>query len=364
MTTPFNKPYITGRETEYIAQCVSLGQLSANGHFTQLCNRYFEQEYSFSRALLTTSCTAALEMAALLCNIQQGDEVIVPSFTFVSTALAFAKQGATIRFVDSLPHHPNMDCSLIEPLITPQTKAIVAVHYNGVECDMDAVCSLAEKYGLMVIEDAAHAIGVEACGKRGDLVCYSFHETKNIHCGEGGLLGINNPAMVARAERLWLKGTNRLAFEQGTVGKYEWVETGGSFAPSEMTAAFLWAQLEQVERICQRRTEQWQQYQSALSNIPTIKEMLIGSAHIFYLLLPCIEERNRFIAAMQVQGIMTPFHYQALHRSPYGSRYQTGQPPMPNAERFSECLVRLPLFYELTNEQIDTIAELTKGIIV
>ncbi len=359
MTIPLNKPYVSGFEYKFITEAVQLGKLSSDGHFTRLCNEYLERHLGFERALATTSCTSALEMAAMLCGVKSGDEVIVPSYTFVSTALAFAKFGATIRFADSLSGHPDMDAAQIEALITPRTKAIVAVHYNGVRCDMERICAIARRHGLYVVEDAAHGITSPELGHDGDLACYSFHETKNIHCGEGGLLGINNPAMVARAEKLWLKGTDRLEFERGETPLYQWTDTGGSYAMPELSAAFLWGQLKAADSIVARRCEQWGRYFQNLQGIsPGLPEGQ-GSSHIFYLVCRDRGSRDGLIAHLAANGVHAPFHYHALHQSPYGRQFADGR-ALENAVRFSECLLRLPLFHELTDEQIDHVSKLIK----
>ncbi len=353
---PFNKPYISGLEYKFIAEAVRLGKLSANGHFTRLCIAYFERTLGFERALTTANCTSALEMAAMLCGIGEGDHVIVPSYTFVSTALAFSKFGAGISFADSLPHHPDMDASEIEALITPRTKAIVAVHYSGVRCDMEKICAIARKHGLYVVEDAAHGAILPELGHDGDLACYSFHETKNIHCGEGGLMGINNPDMVARAEKLWMRGTNRIDFEQGKVPFYEWTDTGGAYAMPELCAAFLWGQLQACESIVHRRREQWDRYFKNLQGISPELPHGRGNSHIFHLVCRDRQHRDSLIAHLSADGIYAPFHYYPLHLSSYGLRFADGR-ELPNAVRFSECLLRLPLYHELTDSQIDLISE-------
>ncbi len=356
MKIPFNKPYVSGFEAGYMAEAVRLGKLSADGHFTRLCNARMEQQLGFTRALTTTSCTSALEMAALLCNVGHGDEVIVPSYTFVSTALAFAKFGAAIRFADSLPGHPDMDAGTLEALVTPHTKAIVAVHYNGVKCDMETICTIARKYGLYVVEDAAHCVTLPELGHDGDLACYSFHETKNIHCGEGGLLGVNNPGMAARAENLWLNGTNRLDFERGETPRYEWMDTGGAYAIPELGAAFLWGQFQAAESIVARRRTLWKRYYNNLQGIGPELPAGQGSSHIFYLVCRDRSSRDSLIAHLSANGIHAPFHYHPLHLSPFGRRFDDGR-ELPNAVRFSECLLRLPLFHELTESLIDRVSE-------
>lgn len=264
MNIPFNKPYLTGREAHYMYQAVMKGKLSGNGEFTKRCQSFFEERYGFKKCLLTTSCTDALEMAAILCDIQPGDEVIVPSYTFVSSALAFVREGAKIVFADSMERNPNIDAEKIEALITPKTKVIVPVHYAGVACDMDKIMEIANKYNLIVVEDAAQAIDSyykgRPLGSIGHLSAFSFHETKNIIAGEGGMLAINDERFIRRAEIIWEKGTNRAEFFRGEVNKYGWVDTGSSFLPSEVVAAFLWAQLEELDNIQNRRKLLWNRY--------------------------------------------------------------------------------------------------------
>ena len=299
---PFNKPFLTGKETDYITDAVVSGKISGNGKYTQLCQQFFENKFCIKKTLLTTSCTDALEMAAILIDIKEGDEVIMPSYTFVSTANAFVLRGAKIIFADSMPNHPNIDASKIESLITPKTKAIVPVHYAGVACDMDTIMNLAKKYNLFVIEDAAQAIdsyytgkdGIKkALGSIGHLAAFSFHETKNIIAGEGGMLAINDEQFTERAEIIWEKGTNRSAFFRGEVDKYGWVDIGSSFLPSEIIAAFLWAQLENLEDIQQKRKSHWEQYKLQLENwsrtneiqLPIIPEYATNNGHMFYIVL-------------------------------------------------------------------------------
>ena len=318
---PFNKPHITGKEVHHIYGAVATGHISGNGKYTKLCQNYFEERWGFKKTLLTTSCTDALEMCALLVDIQPGDEVILPSYTFVSTALAFVRQGAVLRFVDSRKDHPGMDEEQIEALITPKTKAIVPVHYAGVACDMDKIMQLADKYNLFVIEDAAQAIDSyfkspkeppqkpRALGSIGHLGCFSFHETKNIQCGEGGLLAINDPRFIKRAEILWEKGTNRAEFFRGEVNKYGWVDTGSSFLPGEITAAFLWAQLEELDQIQNQRKAIWYQYQAALQTwaaktgviLPYTPDYATQNAHMFYLVCPSPKFRSQLIEHLKKQ---------------------------------------------------------------
>ena len=359
---PFNKPYLSGPELAYMAQAVAHGQLSGNGLFTQRCQKFFEREYGFVRALLTTSGTAALEMAALLLDLQPGDEVILPSFTFTSTANAFLLRGATLRFADSSPTHPNIDPAEVARLITPRTRALVVVHYAGVSVDFAALLPLVQQHNLVLIEDAAQAIESYYQGRRlgtiGHLAAFSFHETKNISAGEGGLLAINDPQYVARAEVLWEKGTNRAAFHRGETAKYEWIDVGSSFLPSELTAAFLWAQLENRQRISAQRLAQWNTYQrelAALANLgvglPYIPPYAIThNGHIFYLVCRTASERQQLLQHLAAHNILAVFHYQPLHDSPF-FRTQYWGPVLPYSQRYADCLVRLPLFYELSEQQ-------------
>ena len=365
---PFNKPYLTGKEAHYMYQAVYGGKLSGNGIFTKKCQEYFEKQYGFKKSLLTTSCTDALEMCAILADIQPGDEVIVPSYTFVSTALAFVRQGAKIVFADSCPDNPNIDTTRIEELITPKTKAIVPVHYAGVACDMDPIMDLARKYNLLVIEDAAQAIDSYYKGKPlgsiGHLAAFSFHETKNIISGEGGMLAINDERFIRRAEIIWEKGTNRAEFFRGEVNKYGWVDTGSSFLPSEVIAAFLWAQLENLEAIQQRRKAIWNRYNDALLaadlskiSLPNIPNYATNNAHMYYLVCQSLEQRTELIKRLKENEILAVFHYLALHNSEYYRDKHDGR-NLNNTDRFADCLVRLPMFYELTNAQIDKIVQI------
>ena len=362
----FNQPHLTGKETEYIAEAVlKNGKLSGNGEFTKRCQRFFEEKYGFKKCLLTTSCTDALEMAALLCDLKPGDEVIVPSYTFVSSALAFVREGARIVFADSMARNPNIDAEQIEALITPRTRVIVPVHYAGVACDMDKIMALAEKYNLIVVEDAAQAIDSyykgRPLGTIGHLSAFSFHETKNIIAGEGGLLGINDERFIRRSEILWEKGTNRAEFFRGEVNKYGWCDIGSSFLPSELTAAFLWAQLENLDSIQHRRKGIWNSYYEALRpiaekgqfSLPLVPECATNNAHMFYLLFPDLAKRTDFIAKMKERDILCVFHYLALHDSEFYRGKHDGR-PLPNCDRYADCLVRLPLYYELDPELVLT----------
>lgn len=365
---PFNKPYITNKELQYIKEAVEVhGHISGNGVFTKKCQLFFEQRWGFPKCLMTTSCTDALEMCALLLNIEPGDEVIMPSFTFVSTALAFVRQGAVIRFVDSQTDNPNMDETQIEALINPKTKAIVVVHYAGVACNMKRIAQIAQKHDIYLIEDAAQAIDSYyndgdskiPLGRLGHLSCFSFHETKNIQCGEGGMLCINDEQFVKRAEILWEKGTNRAEFFRGAVNKYGWVDVGSSFLPSEIVSSFLFAQLENLERIQNRRIEIWNFYFSLLKpladrgffTIQSWPETATNNGHMFYLICRSLDERSKLIAHLKAQGILAVFHYLSLHQSPFYAEKHDGR-ALPQSDFYSDCLVRLPLFFELTDSQI------------
>lgn len=354
---PFNKPYFTGSETKYIEEAVASGKISGNGMFTKKCQYFFENKYGINKALLTTSCTDALEMCAILLNIKEGDEVIMPSYTFVSTANAFVLRGAKIIFADSREDQPNIDETKIEELITSKTKAIVVVHYAGVACEMDTIMSIAKKHNIFVVEDAAQAIESyykgKSLGSIGHLSTFSFHETKNIISGEGGLLGINDKHFIDRAEIIWEKGTNRSAFFKGEVDKYGWVDIGSSFLPSEIIAAFLWAQLENIKDIQHRRKEIWENYYRFFKNknisLPLIPDFASNNGHMFYLLASSLEDRNSFIDAYKRQNINPVFHYVSLHTSPFFKEKHDGR-ELPNCERFENTLVRLPLYYELNIE--------------
>ena len=378
---PFNKPYLTSKEMQYIEDAVKSGKISGNGLFTKKCQEFFEKEFGFKKTLLTTSCTDALEMAAILADIKEGDEVIVPSFTFVSTALAFVRQGADIVFADSYSDNPNIDADQIEALITEKTKAIVVVHYAGVACDMDKIISIANKHGIIVIEDAAQAIDSyyiskdgtrKALGSIGHLSAFSFHETKNIISGEGGMLCINDDRFIQRAEIIWEKGTNRSQFFRGEVDKYSWVDTGSSFLPSEIISAFLWAQIENMRDIQDKRIKIWNRYYEGLSSfepvsikkpkLPLVPEYATNNAHMFYLVCDNVDDRTKFIQHLKDKGILSVFHYLSLHKSSYYEKYSTRKSELPNSDMFSDCLVRLPLFYELTDEQVEYIINTIKEL--
>ena len=361
----FNRPHLTGKETHYIYQAVADGKLSGNGVFTKKCQKFFEERYGFKKCLLTTSCTDALEMAAILCDIQPGDEVIVPSYTFVSSALAFVRAGAKIVFADSMAENPNINTEKIESLITPRTKAIVPVHYAGVACDMDRIMEIAEKHNLIVVEDAAQAVDSyykgRPLGSIGHLSAFSFHETKNIIAGEGGLLCINDERFIRRAEIIWEKGTNRAEFFRGEVNKYGWVDTGSSFLPSEVIAAFLWAQLEHLDDIQARRKHLWELYYTHLSPLasspnslialPGLPQYATNNAHMFYLVCKNLEQRTALIKHLKENGIQAVFHYLSLHSSPYYMDKHDGR-ALPECDRYADSLVRLPMFYDLKDEQV------------
>jgi dTDP-4-amino-4,6-dideoxygalactose transaminase len=375
----FNQPHLTGKEAHYMYEAVYAGKLSGNGKFTKACQAWFEQHYGFRKALLTTSGTDALEMCAMLCDLKPGDEVIVPSYTFVSTALAFLREGAKVVFADSMQRNPNIDVQTLEALITPHTKVIVPVHYAGVACDMDAIMALAEKYNLLVVEDAAQAIDsyyksntgkstIRPLGSIGHLAAFSFHETKNITAGgEGGLLVVNDERFVRRAEILWEKGTNRAEFFRGEVNKYGWVDMGSSFLPSEVNAAFLYAQLENLDAIQAKRKALWNRYYQHLKpladkgcfTMPDIPEYATNNAHMFYLVLPDLEQRTALIKYLKENGVGAVFHYLSLHSSEYYHAKHDGR-ALPQCDRYADCLVRLPLFFDLTIEQVDSICDLLK----
>lgn len=364
---PFNKPYVIGNELEYIKQAVDSGKISGDGMFSKKCHSFFEKRYGFSKVLLTTSCTDALEMAAILLNIVPDDEVIVPSYTFVSTANAFALRGAKLVFADSEEITPNIDVRRIESLITRNTKAIVVVHYAGVACDMAKITAIADRHGIPVIEDAAQAIESYYCGRPlgsfGLMGTFSFHETKNIISGEGGLLCINDSALEQRAEIIREKGTNRSAFFRGEVDKYGWVDIGSSFLPSDIIAAYLFAQLEQIDQIQLRRKAIWELYRQRLEplsqktgrfKIPFIPEYATNNGHMFYLVCDSLETRSTLIDHLKRKNVLAVFHYQSLHKSPYYADKHDGR-ILKNCDHYADCLVRLPLFYELTNDQVNYI---------
>jgi dTDP-4-amino-4,6-dideoxygalactose transaminase len=363
---PFNKPYLHGRELVYIAQAVASGKISGDGLFTHKCQGFFETRYGFAKTLMTTSCTDALELSALLLDIREGDEVILPSFTFVSTANAFALRHAKLVFADSAADNPNIDPDGIEGLVTPRTRAIVVVHYAGVACDMDPILALARRHGVAVVEDAAHAVDSfykgRALGALGDMSTFSFHETKNVIAGEGGLLAINDPDLIERAEVLREKGTNRSAFFRGEVDRYGWIDIGSSFLPSEIISAYLFAQLENLDAIQARRKAIWQTYWDRLSPVlpgygialPALADFATNNGHIFYLVCDNLRQRTGLIGALREQGIHAVFHYQSLHASPYFRARHDGR-PLPHCDRYADCLLRLPLFFELSDADVERV---------
>ena len=363
MNIPFNRPFLVGSELEYIRQAHAKGHLSGDGVFTKQCHQWLETHLGVAKALLTHSCTAALEMAAILLDLEPGDEVIMPSFTFVSTANAFVLRGAVPVFVDIRPDTLNIDENLIEAAITSRTRAICVVHYAGVACEMDAIVALARRHGLKVVEDAAQGIFStykgRPLGSIGDLAALSFHETKNVISGEGGALLINDPALVERAEIIREKGTNRSRFFRGQVDKYTWVDIGSSYLPSELIAAFLAAQLEHGNEITARRLALWERYHawaapfevSGTLRRPYVPADCSHNAHMYYLLLTGLDERTTFIEAMKAAGIGTVFHYIPLHSSPAGQRFGRTAGSLPHTDATSAQLVRLPFWVGLEDQQ-------------
>lgn len=370
----FNIPYLTGNETHYIEDAVSTGHISGNGKYTKLCQSFFEERYGFKKALLTTSCTDALEMCALLLDIKPDDEVIIPSYTFVSTALAFVRQGAKIIFADSRTDSPNIDEDKIEGLITSRTKAIVPVHYAGLACNMDKIMDIATRHGLFVVEDAAQAIDsyyfsshklnnkhkcIHPLGSIGHLAAFSFHETKNINAGEGGLLAVNDEKFTKRAEIIWEKGTNRAEFFRGEVNKYGWMDTGSSFLPSELISAYLWAQVGNLDKIQKKRKEIWHYYFTGLEKIgdktgiklPVIPEYAIQNGHLFYLVCKSLQQRTSLIKHLKENGIEAVSHYLSLHKSDFYKDKHDGR-ELENCDRYASCLVRLPFYYGLTEQDV------------
>lgn len=371
---PFNKPFMTGRELWYIAQAHTNGHLSGDGVFTKKCHAWLESNANCKRALLTHSCTAALEMAALLADLGPGDEVIMPSYTFVSTANAFVLRGAVPVFVDIRPDTLNIDETKIEAAITPRTRAIVPVHYAGIACEMDTIMDIARRHNLIVIEDAAQGIMStykgKALGSIGHLGAFSFHETKNIISGEGGALLVNTPEFAERAEIIREKGTNRSQFFRGQVDKYTWVDVGSSYLPGEVIAAFLWAQMEEADSITARRLALWDRYHAALAPLeaasklrrPIVPEQCEHNAHMYYVLLDSLDQRTRVMAAMKERGIHTVFHYVPLHSAPAGRAHSRAGGDMRHTNELSERLLRLPLWIGL-EDQLDTVvAALTASI--
>ena len=373
---PFNKPSLVGNEIKYIRDAVRRGQLAGDGVYTRQCSSVLEQLTGAQKVLLTHSCTAALEMAAILCDLGPGDEVILPSFTFVSTANAIALRGAVPVFVDIHPETLNIDPSAVAKAVTPATKAIFAVHYAGFPADMDALAEIAQAHSLLLVEDAAQALGStykgRLAGSLGDMAAFSFHETKNIISGEGGALAINNPDLIARAEIIREKGTNRSQFFRGEVDKYTWMDIGSSYLPGELIAAFLYGQLEAEPAILTRRRAVFDTYYEAFEplastgrvQLPRIPEHCVGNGHMFYLMLDGLEARTGFIAAMKARGIVTPFHYVPLHSAPAGQRFGRSFGALPVTNATSDSLARLPMFFDLGSDVevvIKTVLELLDG---
>jgi dTDP-4-amino-4,6-dideoxygalactose transaminase len=365
----FNKPYLTGRELSFIAEAHQLGQLSGDGTFTMRCQKWIEENCSTQKALITHSCTAALEMAAILCNIEPGDEVIMPSYTFVSTANAFAMRGAKPVFIDIRLDTLNIDESKIEAAITKKTKAIVPVHYAGVACEMDKIMEIAKKYNLFVIEDAAQACMSSYKGKKlgtiGDLGCYSFHETKNIISGEGGALLVNNGEMIERAEIIREKGTNRSRFLRGEIDKYTWTDIGSSYLPGEIIAAFLWAQMLEAESITNKRISIWNNYNELIKKhnhkflkTPTVPHYCTHNAHMYYVIHQSAEERNNKIDKLKKVGIQAVSHYVPLHSSSFGKKFEGNENNLPNTDHVSNGITRLPLWIGLSEAQQETIIKI------
>lgn len=367
LAIPFNKPFIIGAELKHIQSAVAASWIAGDGAFSRRCSEFLASRYKLGRALMTSSCTDALEMIALLLDIGPGDEVLIPSFTFVSTANAFALRGARVVFVDSQRNHPNIDPIDVERKITPRTKAVVAVHYGGTACPMEELSRIAKQTGISLVEDCAHSIDAsyksQPLGSFGRLSAFSFHETKNIISGEGGLLAVNDASLKKAAEIVWQKGTNRQAFSRGEVNKYEWVSLGSSFLASEITAAFLWGQLEHIDKIQERRIMLWKSYeeqlrpmaQAGLFEILEVPAYANINGHLFYLVCSSENQRVRLLQHLRDHKIGAVFHYVALHASPF-ARAHCPSPSLPNAERYATCLIRLPLYYELSLEDVSRVS--------
>jgi len=369
MRIPYNRPCFEGKELVYIAKAIDSCHISGDGLFTERCQSLLQELLAVPRVLLTTSCTHALEMAALLLDLQPGDEVIVPSFTFVSTANAFALHGGRPAFVDVRPDTLNLDENLLEALVTPRTRAVVPVHYAGIACEMDTILSIAERHGISVIEDNAHGFlgryKGRYLGTLGSMAAQSFHETKNVMCGEGGALLLNDPAYIRRAEIVRQKGTDRSRFLRGEVDKYTWVDVGSSYAPADILAAFLYAQLEARDHIQDHRRRIWTAYYNGLEKwarergviLPTVPQTSQPTYHLFYLLMPSLEERQALIAHLRKQGILSVFHFQPLHLSKMGQRFGGKPGDCPVAESVSDRLVRLPFYNQLTEEEQESVIQ-------
>ena len=374
---PFNVPPFLGSETDYIREAIKNHKICGDGPFTAKCNKWIEDKTGTPKALLTTSCTHALEMSALLLGIQPGDEVIMPSYTFCSTADAFVLRGAKLVFVDIRPDTLNIDETKIEDAITEKTKVIVPVHYAGVSCEMDTIMEIAEKYDLKVVEDAAQGVMSEykgrALGTIGDFGCYSFHETKNYSMGEGGALLIKDPAKIEEAEILREKGTNRSVFLRGQIDKYTWVDQGSSYLPSDLNAAYLWAQLQEAEKINNDRLASWNKYYNAFEELenegfvqrPVIPAECKHNAHMFYLKAKDLDERTELISFLKENGILAVFHYIPLHNAPAGQKFGVFHGEDEYTTRESDRLLRLPMYYGLSdsdiNKVIDTVIKFYKG---
>lgn len=365
MKIPFNIPFLTGNETEYIKDAVISGKISGNGKYTKKCQSFFEKRYGFKKCLLTSSCTDALEMTAILMDVGPSDEIILPSYTFVSSANAFVLRGAKLVFADSNETNPNIDVESVKKLITPKTKAIVVVHYAGIACDMDGIMDLAKKYDLFVVEDAAHAIDSfykgKPLGSIGHFSTFSFHETKNIISGEGGMLVVNDERFFQRAEVIWEKGTNRSAFFRGEVDKYNWIDIGSSFLPSEVISAFLLAQLESLDTIQKKRKNVWEYYHKRFSDLaltmvqlPQISNYATNNAHMYYMVCDSLTSRNKLIQGLKKKGIWSVFHYLPLHESPFYSKIKAPE-RLKNCSKYANCLIRLPFYFTITKAEQDYI---------
>ncbi len=370
---PFNKPFLTGKEIAYIEEAVRSGKISGDGLFTKKCHAFFEDRFGFKKCLLTTSCTDALEMAAILIDTKPGDEIIMPSYTFVSTANAFVLRGGKIVFADSERTTPNMDADLIEGLITPRTKAVVVVHYAGMACDMDRILEIAQRHQLYVIEDAAQAVDSyykgRPLGTIGQMAAFSFHETKNVISGEGGMISLNDEHFIKRAEIIREKGTNRSAFFRGEIDKYGWVDIGSSYLPSEVIAAFLFAQLENLDAIQKKRKSLWNIYyeelrpleKAGILELPRIPAYATNNAHMFYVVFSNPDDRTRAIELLRENQIHAVFHYLSLHKSAFYSPKHDGR-RLPQSDRYTDCLLRLPMYYELEASDISRITSLLTGL--
>ena len=367
---PLHKPFISGNEIKYIEEVINTGELAGNGKYTEVCHDFFRKEFGFTHPKLTDSCTAALDMISILLNISPGDEVIVPSFTYITSANPFVLKGAKIVYADSLPDNPNMDPAQLLQLISKKTKAIVAMHYGGIACEMDEIMQIANAHNIYVIEDAAHSLGATYKGRYlgsiGHFGAFSFHATKNITSGHGGLLVINDGRFVERTEIIWEKGTNRKMFLEGEVNKYEWFDVGLSFYPSEITAAFLWAQLQNLLKINEARVNSWNYYYEALKEtveieLPKVENYAKHNAHLFFLKTENREKRNHLLQALKKNGIGATFHYLPLHLSPFALTAHTSK--LENAEMWAEGLVRIPLYFGLSEAEQQMIVNQIKQVV-